>query len=50
MWGHRQIGSISRRDVLDVIDAVADRGSPITARRLIHTFTDYSGGLSVAAP
>lgn len=34
LWGPRQIGDISRRDVRDVIDAVADRGSPITARRL----------------
>ena len=33
-WGHRQVSDISRRDVRDVVDAVADRGSPITARRL----------------
>ena len=33
-WGHREVSDISRRDVRDVVDAVADRGSPITARRL----------------
>lgn len=33
-WGHRQIASIGRRDVLDVIDAIVDRGAPIMARRV----------------
>ena len=33
-WGHREIASISRRDVLDVIDAIVDRGSPVMARRV----------------
>jgi integrase len=33
-WQHRSVLDIGRRDVLDVIDAVVDRGSPITARRL----------------
>lgn len=33
-WGARQIGEIGRRDVLDVIDAVADRGAIVRARRL----------------
>jgi integrase len=33
-WGHRRIADIGRRDVLDVIDAVVDRGSPITACRV----------------
>jgi integrase len=33
-WEHRQITDIGRRDVLDVIDAVADRGAVIMARRL----------------
>ena len=33
-WQYRQITDIGRRDILDVIDAVADRGSVITARRL----------------
>src|SRR5262249_36519123 len=33
-WQHRQIADISRRDVLDVIDAIVDRGAPISARRI----------------
>jgi integrase len=33
-WDGRQIGDIGRRDILDVIDAVVDRGSPVMARRL----------------
>jgi integrase len=32
-WRNRQITDIGRRDVLDVIDAIADRGAPIMARR-----------------
>jgi integrase len=33
-WGKRQIGTIVRRDVVELIDAVADRGSVVMARRL----------------
>ena len=33
-WGDRKISDIGRRDVLDAIDAVADRGAVIAARRL----------------
>jgi integrase len=33
-WEYRQIGDIGRRDVLDVIDAIVDRGAVITARRV----------------
>ena len=33
-WEHRQITDISRRDVLDVIDVIVDRGAVITARRV----------------
>jgi len=33
-WEHRQITEIGRRDVLDVIDAIVDRGAVITARRV----------------
>ena len=34
LWDGRHVGDIGRRDVLDVIDAVVDRGSPVMARRL----------------
>ncbi len=33
-WSGRAVSTIIRRDILDVIDSVVDRGSPITARRL----------------
>jgi len=33
-WEYRQIADIGRRDVLDVIDAIVDRGAVITARRV----------------
>jgi integrase len=33
-WGHREITDIGRRDVLDLIDGIADRGAIITARRV----------------
>jgi integrase len=33
-WGERRIADIGRRDVLDVIDAIVDRGAPITACRV----------------
>ena len=46
-WRHRHIADIGRSDVLDVIDAVVDRGSPITARRLhahLHRFFTWHTG------
>lgn len=33
-WGARSIQSITKRDVIEVLDAIVDRGSPITANRL----------------
>jgi integrase len=32
-WGHRQITDIGRRDVLDLVDRIADRPSVVMARR-----------------
>jgi integrase len=34
IWGHRNIGDIGRRDVLDLIDGIADRGTTTMARRI----------------
>jgi integrase len=34
-WGDRDIHDITKRDVIDLLDAVVDRGSPITANRLL---------------
>jgi integrase len=36
-WGHRAVSDIGRRDILDLIDGIADRGSPIMARR-VHAY------------
>lgn len=33
--GGRLIGTVTRRDVLDVVDAVIDRGSPVSANRVL---------------
>jgi integrase len=33
-WQHRQITDIKRRDVLNVLDAIVDRGAPVSARRI----------------
>jgi integrase len=49
-WSGRNIGDIGRRDVLDVIDAVVDRGSPVTARRLhahLHRLFRWSVGRGI---
>ena len=34
LWGGRDIHSITKRDVIDVLDGILDRGSPVTANRL----------------
>lgn len=36
-WGHRPFAEIGRRDVLDLIDGIVDRGSAIMARR-VHAY------------
>lgn len=33
LWGDRQIASITKRDVIEVLDGIVDRGSPISANR-----------------
>ena len=33
-WGDREIQSITKRDVIEVLDGIVDRGSPVTANRL----------------
>ena len=34
-WGERELASISRRDVLDLLDSLVDRGNPIAANRVL---------------
>jgi integrase len=35
VWGNRPIAAITRRDVLDLLDSIVDRGSPIMANRTL---------------
>lgn len=51
-WGHRQIKSIERRDILDLIDAISDRGSPTMARRTlayVHRLFRWAEGRGIIA-
>jgi integrase len=34
-WKHRAVADITRRDVRQLVQAIADRGSPITANRIV---------------
>src|SRR5262249_38094718 len=41
LWGNRQVDEISRRDAIALVEAIADRGTPIMARRVhskLHRF------------
>jgi integrase len=49
-WRNRRINEIGRRDVLDVIDRVVDRGSPVMARQLhvvLHRLFRWSVGRGI---
>ena len=49
-WGHREITDIGRRDVLDLIDGIADRGTVIMARRIharLHRLFRWSVGRGI---
>ncbi|MGD0332459.1 MAG: integrase family protein [Xanthobacteraceae bacterium] len=49
-WGDRLITTVNRRDVLELVDGVADRGHPIAARRLhahLHRLFRWSVGRGI---
>jgi integrase len=49
-WGHRAVADLGRRDILDLIDAIADRGAPTMARRVqayIHRFFTWAVGRGI---
>lgn len=49
-WGDRDIHSITKRDVIEVLDGVVDRGSPVTANRLrahLNTLFNWAKGRDV---
>jgi hypothetical protein len=52
LWGERYIADIGRRDVLDLLDGIVDRGSPIMANRVhahLHRLFKWSMGRDIIA-
>jgi integrase len=50
VWGHRRVDELGRRDVLDLVDAIADRGAPTMARRVqayVHRFFRWCVGRGI---
>jgi integrase len=41
VWGRRKVDSISRRDVLDLLDGIVDRGAPVMANRALATVRKF---------
>lgn len=49
-WGQREIQTIRKRDVIDLLDGVVDRGSPVTANRLrahLNTLFNWAKGRDI---
>lgn len=49
-WGDRDIRSIAKRDVIEVLDGIVDRGSPVTANRLrahLNTLFNWAKGRDI---
>lgn len=49
-WGARPIASITKRDVIDLLDGIVDRGSPVTANRLrahLNTLFNWAKGRDI---
>jgi integrase len=50
VWGHRAVAELGRRDVLDLIDGIADRGAVTMARRVqahLHRFFKWAVGRGI---
>jgi hypothetical protein len=50
VWQHRQISDIGRRDVIDLLDGIADRGAVVMARRThahLHRFFRWCVGRGI---
>ncbi len=45
-WGNRDVTSITKRDVLELTDAIVDRGSPVTANRVLATLKTFFSWLA----
>ena len=35
MWGMRRVQDITRRDVVELLDTIVDRGAPVTANKVL---------------
>lgn len=49
-WGERDIHAITKRDVIDVLDGIVDRGSPVSANRLrahLNTLFNWAKGRDI---
>ena len=49
-WGERDIREITKRDVLDILDGMVDRGSPVSANRLrahLNTLFNWAKGRDI---
>ena len=44
-WGDRRVQEITRRDVVDLLDGIVDRGSPVAANRVLATLRKFFGWL-----
>ena len=44
-WGSRDISTITKRNVIELMDAIIDRGSPVTANRVLATLKTFFGWL-----
>lgn len=44
-WGKKKATDIRKRDVLDLLDGIVDRGSPVTANRVFATLRKFFGWL-----
>ena len=50
VWGHRPVNTLKRRDVLDMMDSIADRGAHVMANRvqsLVHRFFKWCVGRGI---
>jgi len=49
-WGERKIYDITKRDVIEILDGIVDRGSPVTANRLrahLNTLFNWAKGRDI---
>ena len=41
LWGDRQVVEVRKRDVIELLDGIVDRGSPVTANRVFATVRKF---------